>query len=38
VHCSKIVQHILDNLRMATNVCYLIMLALEYLSFMVFTA
>jgi hypothetical protein len=31
----KIVQHILDSLRMAISVCYLVTLALVYLSFMV---
>jgi hypothetical protein len=35
VHHSQIIQRILDNLRMVTNMCYLITLALMYLSFMV---
>jgi hypothetical protein len=34
VHHSRIVQYILDSLRMM-NVCYLVTLALVYLSFMV---
>jgi hypothetical protein len=35
VHQSRIIHHILDSLRMATSVCYLITLALVYLSFVV---
>jgi hypothetical protein len=38
VHNSRIVQRILDSLRMATSVCYLVTLALVYLSFVVLTA
>jgi hypothetical protein len=38
VHHSQIVQRILDSLRMATSVCYLAMLALVYLSFVVLAA
>jgi hypothetical protein len=35
VHRSRIVQLILDSLRMVTSVCYLVTLALVYLSFVV---
>jgi hypothetical protein len=35
VHRSRIILCILDNLRMVTSVCYLVTLALVYLSFMV---
>jgi hypothetical protein len=35
VHHSRIVQYILDSLRITNNVCYLVTLALVYLSFMV---
>jgi hypothetical protein len=38
VHHSRIVQRILDSLRMVTGMCYLVMLALVYLSFMVSVA
>jgi hypothetical protein len=38
VHRSKIVQCILDILRMATNMCYLVTLALVYLLFVVSVA
>jgi hypothetical protein len=38
VHRSEIVQRILDSLRMVTGVCYRVMLALVYLSFMVSVA
>jgi hypothetical protein len=38
VHQSRIVQRILESLRMVTNMCYLITLALVYLLFMVSTA
>jgi hypothetical protein len=38
VHRSRIVQHILDSLRMVTSVCYLVTLALVYLSFVVSVA
>jgi hypothetical protein len=34
---SRIVQRILDSLRMVTSVCYLVTLALVYLSFMIST-
>jgi hypothetical protein len=35
VHRSRIIQRILDSLRMAISVCYLVTLAFVYLSFMV---
>jgi hypothetical protein len=38
MHHSRIVQRILDSLRMATSVCYLVTLALVYLSFVVSAA
>jgi hypothetical protein len=38
VHHSRIVQRILDILRMATDICYLVTLALVYLSFVVSVA
>jgi hypothetical protein len=38
VYHSRIMQRILDILRMVTIVCYLVILALVYLSFMVLAA
>jgi hypothetical protein len=38
LHRSQIIQRILDSLRMMTNTCYLVMLALVYLSFVVSAA
>jgi hypothetical protein len=38
VHRFRIVQRILNSLRMATSVCYLVTLAFVYLSFVVSVA
>jgi transcriptional regulator NrdR family protein len=38
VHRSRIVQRILDSLRMVTSVCYLLTFAIVYLSFVVSAA
>jgi hypothetical protein len=38
VHYSKIVQHILDSLRVVISMCYLVTLALVYLLFVVSAA